>query len=369
MARAPSPIVRRRRLGSELRRLREAAGLTGDQVIERIGWASASKLSRLENGRSRPDLADVLDLLDLYTVTGRAREQLVAIARDAGNTRAWLRAYPVMTPRQRGYAELEAGCSEILEYGQLIVPGLLQTPGYARWRILGAQALSASDDIETEVAARTARQTLLTRDVDPPRYEAVLEETTLTARAGPVQVLADQLEHLCTLAALPTVTLRVLPADAVVGEWYLPATAFSIYQFADPEDPGTVAIEALAADLLLSETTPLRQYLRVFGWLRAAARPPAESLRWLTEAAATARTAAAAAPAVAGSQATAHSHAEARGNTAGRPPARRTPAGSPVAGTSSTDGWPPDRQPADERAAAGPPVQRGGGTPRVDPHP
>ncbi len=75
-----------------LRRLRETAGLTGDQVIERIGWASASKLSRLENGRSRPDLGDVLDLLDLYGVDGESRNELIAITRDAGNTRAWLRA-------------------------------------------------------------------------------------------------------------------------------------------------------------------------------------------------------------------------------------------------------------------------------------
>jgi transcriptional regulator with XRE-family HTH domain len=283
--------VRRRRLGAELRRLREAAGLTGDQVIERVGWASASKLSRLENGRSRPDLSDVLDLLDLYAVSGRAREQLVAIARDAGNSRAWLRAYPVMTQRQRGYAELEAGCSEIREYGQLVVPGLLQTAEYARWRLLGAQALSPGEDLDTEVAARAARQTLLTRQ-DPPRYEAVLEEASLTARAAPADVLADQLDHLCTLAALPTVTLRILAPTAAIGEWYLPATSFSIYQFTDPDDSGTVAVEAIAADLLLSEPAHLRQYLRVFGWLRAAARAPDESLRWLAATAAATRAAA-----------------------------------------------------------------------------
>lgn len=435
VSRAPSPTVRRRRLGVELRRLREAAGLTGDQVVERVGWASSSKVSRMENGRSRPDLADVLALLDLYRVTGRRREQLVAIARDAGNTRGWLRAYPVMTPRQREYAELEAGCSEIREYGQLIVPGLLQTPEYARCRIVGAQALgpapfhpaprgiprsrvdqrsrvdgrprlgpgsrpgsasmldpraaadrhgrdgrtgqqssatggrqpnatggrhasttgsqhptgtggrhpgdaaraadaggatrshpvtgpgggpnggpaepgrgraaSAADeasgapnaardhgDIDTEVAARSARQGLLMREPDPPRYDAVLEESALTGRAAPPEVLAEQLEHLCRLARLPHVTLRLLPPHAVIGDWYVPATSFSIYQFTDPEDPGTVAIETLGHDVQLSDNAVLRQYLRVFDWLREAARTPEESLRWLAEAAAAARRAA-----------------------------------------------------------------------------
>jgi transcriptional regulator with XRE-family HTH domain len=293
VARAPSPTIRRRRLGVELRRLREDAGLTGDQVVERVGWASSSKVSRIENGRSRPDLADVLTLLDLYRVTGRRREQLIAIARDAGNTRAWLRGYPVMTKRQRGYAELEAGCSDIREYCQLVVPGLLQAPGYARWRILGAHSLGPvpvppPTEVDTEVAARTARQGLLLR-VDAPRYEAVLEEWALTARAGPADVLADQLEHLCQLADLPHVTLLVLPPHATVGAWYAPATSFSIYQFTDPEDPGTVAIEALGHDVLLSENTALGQYLRVFDWLREAARPAEDSRRWLTQAAAAAR--------------------------------------------------------------------------------
>ncbi|GFJ91409.1 hypothetical protein Prum_050510 [Phytohabitans rumicis] len=134
-------MVRRRRLGAELRRLREAAGLTGDQVIARVGWASASKLSRLENGRSRPDLGDVLDLLDLYDVTGSTREDLIAVTRDAGNTRGWLRSYPVMTQRQRGYAELEAGCAEIFEYGPVILPGLLQTAEYTRVRLLSSREL------------------------------------------------------------------------------------------------------------------------------------------------------------------------------------------------------------------------------------
>lgn len=287
---APSPMVRRRRLGTELRRLREAAGLTGDQVIARVGWASASKLSRLENGRSRPDLSDVLDLLDLYEVGGDTREELIGITRDAGNTRGWLRSYPVMTQRQRGYAELEAACAEILEYGPMILPGLLQTPGYTRIRLLSSRELIAPEDAEDpeiEIAARVARQSTLTREAEPPRYEAVLEESALGLRGGPPQVMAGQLRHLARLADLPNVTLWVLPSSAKVADWYLPETAFSIYRFADPEDPDAVAVEALAADLIHTEDEMLARYGRVFEWLRQAALPPAESLAWITEAAAT----------------------------------------------------------------------------------
>ncbi|HZN70484.1 MAG TPA: helix-turn-helix transcriptional regulator [Micromonosporaceae bacterium] len=288
MSPGPSPSVRRRRLGAELRRLREAAGLTGDQVIARVGWASASKLSRLENGRSRPDLADVLDLLDLYAVGGRERDELVAVARDAGNTRGWLRSYPVMTKRQRGYAELESGCADIREYATASVPGLLQTPDYARVRILSSRALQqldavdAAETAETEVAARVARQGILTRPADPTRYEAVIEETALSGRGGPPSVMRDQLAHLRRLAELPNITLRVLPGDATIGDRYLPHTPFSIYRFADPADPETVAVEALGNDLVLSEKPSVERYIVVFSWLREAALSPADSLAWLS---------------------------------------------------------------------------------------
>jgi transcriptional regulator with XRE-family HTH domain len=287
---APSPMVRRRRLGAELRRLREAAGLTGDQVVARVGWASASKLSRLENGRSRPDLSDVLDLLDLYEVTGAARDDLIAITRDAGNTRGWLRSYPVMTQRQRGYAELEAGCAEIFEYGPAIIPGLLQAPEYTRVRLVSSRPLLTPDDdeataleeTETEIAARTARQATLTRE-DPPRYEAVLDEGALGPRGGPVDVMAVQLQRLLRLGELPTITIRVLPHTVALANWFVPETAFSIYRFPDPDDPDTVAVETLAADMILADDPTLTRYTRVSEWLRAAALPPDDSLALIAE--------------------------------------------------------------------------------------
>ena len=259
MFRTPSPNVRRRRLGAELRRLREAAGLTGDQVVERVGWASTSKISRIENGRSRPDLADVLALLDLYRVTGRRREQLLAIARD--------------------------------------------------------------------------------------------------------EALADQLEHLCRLADLPNVTLRLLPPHAAIGDWYTPATSFSIYQFTDPDDPGTVGVEALGHDVLLSDHPALREYLRVFDWLREAARPVEESRRWLTEAAAAARAAATSSPSP-------------DGETAG--PGRQTGGGDTAGrGGPHPGGEPAGRGGADRHAAGGEPAARGAAAPaqrgphrrRVEPRP
>lgn len=284
---APGPFLRRRRLGIELRRLREQAGLTGDQVIEGIGWASASKLSRLENGRSRPDPDDVDALLTLYGVAAGLRAELTAIAHEAGDMRGWLRNFPVMTQQQRAFAELEAGCAEISEYNPVLVPGLLQTPGYARHRILSAARVAEgagdpeSENPEAEVGARQARQSLL---VHVPRYTAVLEEAALDRRAGPPDVLRDQLVHLCELADMRNVELRLLLRDTRVGDWYVPPTAFSLYRFADPLDPETLAIESGFTDVMSTEVNTLNRYKVVFEWLCKSALSASDTLSWLTEA-------------------------------------------------------------------------------------
>lgn len=279
--------MRRRRLGLELRRLRLAAGLTGDQVVEQIGWAAKSKLSRLENGRSRPEVADIVDLLDLYRVTGDIREELLAIAREAGNTR-WLRAYPVMTARQRGYAELEGGAVSIREYSATTVPGLLQTPQYARVRITSTRGLhtvphQSERDAQAEIEARLARQSILTREVDPPQYEAVIDENALSGRCAPADVLNGQLIHLRAVASLPNVTLRVLPLHARVADYYQPQHGFSMYAFADPRDLQTVAVEALASDLILTDRGAASRYAKVYEWLRRAALSPEDTAQWLAD--------------------------------------------------------------------------------------
>ncbi|RKN39903.1 helix-turn-helix domain-containing protein [Micromonospora endolithica] len=288
---SPSPILRRRRLGVVLRRLRETAGFTGDQVIERIGWASASKLSRLENGRSRPDPEDVRVLLDLYQADGALREELLGITQEAGDVRGWLRNFPVMTEQQRGFAELEAGCAVISEYNPVLVPGLLQTAAYARIRIASAQEVDegagdpgSTEDVETQVQARLARQTLLSRGPDAPQYTAVLEEAALCGRTAPPEVLREQLAQLCELAILPNVTLHVLPQDTRIGSWYLPPTAFSLYRFADPQDPETVAIEGGFTDVMSTEAKALNRYKVVFEWLSTAALSASDTLSWLIEA-------------------------------------------------------------------------------------
>ncbi|NGM14451.1 helix-turn-helix transcriptional regulator [Verrucosispora sp. WMMA2044] len=273
-----SPVIRRARLGAELRQLRRREALTLEQVCERLGWASTSKLSRIELGQSRPDLADVLDLLDVYEVPSRQRDALIVIARDAATSRGWWKSLGEMGERQRTYAELEAGAAGIVEYQPAIVPGLLQTPAYARLRIVAGQLIDATVDVEADLRARAARQAVLRR-VEPPRYTALLTELACEPGDDPVEVWREQLAQLLELAALPHVTIRLLRVGA--GRRPLPLTPFSCYSFPDPADPRTVMLEALTTDVRLTTATDVDRYERMTDCLLETALPEEETLRAL----------------------------------------------------------------------------------------
>ncbi|SCL18907.1 Helix-turn-helix domain-containing protein [Micromonospora pallida] len=276
-----SPVVRRARLGAELRQLRRQAALTLDQVCERLGWASTSKLSRIELGQSRPDLADVFDLLDVYEVPAERREALIVIARDAATNRSWWRALGEMGERQRTYAELEAGAATIFEYQPALVPGLLQTRAYARLRVAASRLLDPAVDVEADTRARAARQDVLHR-TDAPRYTAVLDEAVLTGSGVSAPVWRDQLRHLLATVRRTNVTIRVLPRGATVaGSAMHPLTPFSCYAFPDPADPRTVVLETLTTDLRLTAEPDVRRYEQLAGWLLDAALSDADTVALL----------------------------------------------------------------------------------------
>ncbi|WBB54116.1 helix-turn-helix transcriptional regulator [Verrucosispora sp. WMMD573] len=274
-----SPVIRRARLGAELRQLRRREALTLEQVCERLGWASTSKLSRIELGQSRPDLADVLDLLDVYEVPSLQRDALIVIARDAATSRGWWKSLGEMSERQRTYAELEAGAAGIVEYQPVIVPGLLQTPAYARLRIVAGQLIDPTVDVEADLRARAARQAVLRR-VEPPRYTALVTELACEPGDDPLEVWREQMGHLLELAALPHVTIRLLRVGA--GGRPLPLTPFSCYSFPDPADPRTVMLEALTTDVRLTTAIDVDRYEQMTDCLLETALPAEETVRLLS---------------------------------------------------------------------------------------
>jgi len=167
MASEHSPTVRRRRLALELRRLREAARLTCEEVADHLE-CSASKISRVETGRVSVSPRDVRDMLDLYGVPAEQRESLVQLARDSRQKGWWHAFSDTMQPQMATYVGLESAASEIRIYEVSLIPGLLQTEDYARAVIRAGMMNSPSEDVERKVALRMARQPAVTRD-DPPR--------------------------------------------------------------------------------------------------------------------------------------------------------------------------------------------------------
>lgn len=266
-----SPTVRRRRLGFELRRLREGAGLTIDQVAERLA-CSASKISRIETGQTGVSPRDVRDLLGIYGVTGAECDELVQIARDARQKGWW---HPYSTVLTSAYVGLETEAVSIRAYEQQVVPGLLQTEEYARAMIRVARPEIGTDEVERRVHVRMRRQSLLGGS-DPVELWAVLDEAVLSRPVGGDAVMRRQLERLFEAASLPRITLQVLPFS--VGAHAGMDGTFTILNFFERADTSVVFAENATGGLFLEKQDELRKYHEIFDHVTAAALRPEESV-------------------------------------------------------------------------------------------
>lgn len=266
-ANGSSPTVLRRRLGIELRRLREAAGLIGEQVATRMEW-SETKVSRIETGRVRVHHGDVRDLLDLYGVTDEeTRDALIGLARQTGR-KGWWHTYEDALPSWFDvYVGLEDAATSIQIYQALLVDGLLQTEHYARALIEAMRVDDTPDEVERRVALRMARQDLLTKE-RAPRFWFVVDEGALRRPVGNRGVMRLQLEHLIEVSELPNVTLQMLPFEA--GAYAAMGFPFTVLDFGGA-DPGVVYVENLTSAQYLEREEDIERYRLMFDHLRAAA--------------------------------------------------------------------------------------------------
>jgi transcriptional regulator with XRE-family HTH domain len=264
---APSPTVRRKRLTSELRRLREEAGLTCEDVGQRLE-CSGTRISRMETGRIGARPGDVRELLEIYGVTGAEAESLVQLARDA-RRKGWWHSYgTVLPPWFEVYVGLESAAARLRDFQPLVVPGLLQTEDYARAVLQAAPQAGRSTDIDRQVALRMQRQAILDQ-ASPPQAWVVLSEGVLRVPVGGPAVMCAQLRRLAQLAERPNLTLQVLPfSTAAHGQ---PISPFTILEFADAADPAVVYLEHLTGSLLLEDEDEVLRYRAVFDHLRAEA--------------------------------------------------------------------------------------------------
>ena len=271
---AGSPTMRRRRLASELTRLREQTGMTIRDAATALEW-DPSKLSRVEGLQRGIIVRDVRRLLNLYGVTDEAqREALFEMSRQS-KQRGWWQAYADVMPSE--YANLiglEAEASEIRAYEPELVPGLLQTEEYARAIIRLGRPADTAGEIDRRVGVRMTRQQVLDRD-DPPIMRVVLNEGTVRRLVGGPQVMHGQLHKLAEPRARSNVLIQVLPFAA--GEHPAMSGPFTILAFPEAGDRGVVTLENMASTLSLEREEDLRQYVRAFDFLQAAALGPRES--------------------------------------------------------------------------------------------
>ncbi|WP_055479012.1 helix-turn-helix domain-containing protein [Sphaerimonospora mesophila] len=262
-----SPTVRRRRLGQELRRLRERAELTGDQVAARLGW-SAAKVSRIETARTSPRESDIEALLVIYMVDSDQRQELLALHRDA-NRKGWWEEYRDSLPKEyTTFLGLEAEAVMARNWEPQVVPGLFQTESYVRAMMESGQrsTLDPPGGLRSRIEVRMARQEAVLHGENPPEISVVLEESVLLRPFGGDEVMREQLRRLVEVSELPRVALRVLPLDA---EHPINTGAFSHLKL--PEFHDVVYLEALLGGRLIEDEAIVYRYEVAFDYLETKA--------------------------------------------------------------------------------------------------
>jgi transcriptional regulator with XRE-family HTH domain len=276
---AASPTVRRRLLAAELRRLRDRAGLTGDDVAARIGW-STSKLSRYELARGGLQPAEVRRLLDLYGVDDARKERLLSLAREAAGKGWWDEYGDTFSPEYVALIGLEAEATEEWAWHLDVVPGLLQSESYIRATAEQIPKFEPTlpSKIDRAISVRLRRQQRLYDD-QPLTYTAVLDEAVLRREVGSASVMQDQLAHLLRLADRPNVSVQVIPLQGRDG---IVINSFDLLRFGSGDGgdrmPDVVWNELLSATLYFEGEEDTFRYQVLFNALQRGALTSQDSI-------------------------------------------------------------------------------------------
>jgi transcriptional regulator with XRE-family HTH domain len=261
-------MVRRRRLAAELRRVREAAGLTCEEVAARLD-CSASKISRIETGRVSVSPRDVRDMLAIYGVTGDRRDSLIQLARES-RQKGWWQAYAdSVEPHLATYLAMESEASQIRQYNVARIPTLLQTEDYAHAVITAGRAgtgrYPGTPDRMVEMLME--RQRLAAASL--PNMWVVLDEAALRRQVGGREVMREQIKALISLSSLPNVSLQFIPF--ISGEYISMDLPFVILSFPDAADPDIACIGYQTGLLWIENITEVDRYELFFHYLQATA--------------------------------------------------------------------------------------------------
>ena len=275
--RQAGPTVVRMLLGGRLRRLRRAAGITRDHAGATIR-ASGSKISRLELGRTGFKARDLSDLLTLYGLgDGAERSTLLGLAAQA-NAAGWWHSYSDIVPAWfEPYLGLEQAASVIRGYEVQFIPGLLQTPDYARAVIRLADGISEAD-AEQRFTLRMHRQQVL-HQAAPPDVWSVIDETALRRPIGGRAVMCAQVEHLVRMSRRRHVTIQVMPFSA--GGHAAAGGPVTLLRFPEGLLPDVVYTEQLDSAVYLNKPADTLHYWNILNSLATEAQPPEQSTETL----------------------------------------------------------------------------------------
>lgn len=264
------PTVRKRQLGSVLRRMREDAGLKLDDVAART-TLNAAKTSRIETARTGVKPTDLTTLLDLYGEEDAAKRALLHYLAKNANKRGWWQTYrDSISPAYADLISLESDARNMRSYQTTLIPGLLQTAAYARATIDALHMTSPQDRVNAMVEVRMARQSVLTHP-EPLEFWAIIHEAALRPRVANPQVMRDQLQRLIDVSALPHVSIQVLPLQATPHPGL--AGSFAVVGFPETADLDVVLVESLTSAFYVEEPAEVSIYSVAFERLRAAALP------------------------------------------------------------------------------------------------
>ncbi|MFV8131946.1 helix-turn-helix domain-containing protein [Streptomyces syringium] len=277
MVASNNPPVGRRRLGAELRRLRQARGLKSTEVAERL-MVSQPKISRLENGRCAISPRDVRDLCAMYGVTDpQVIDSLMEMARESGRPGWWSRYGEVPNSV---YIGLETDAASLHAHAPLVIPDLLQTPAYAAAVVEETILLPTAEQAATRLKVRLRRQHRIYDPARPLRLWVVLDESALRRVVGSPDIMREQLEHLNALSHEPHITVQALPYAA--GAHPGLSGQFSILRFAGNTQAEVVYLERFTSDLYLEKASDVQRYGVLYDHLRAQALDPECTRRFIT---------------------------------------------------------------------------------------
>lgn len=276
MAKRKGVSVRQRRVSGQLRALREERGLSCKNVADALG-CSESKISRMETGERGLYVDDVAAIMGFLRAPATLRHELLDLVR-SGEQRNWHEIHGKLPTSWKDLIKFESEARSILHYEPLVVPGLAQTPEYARILIQGLNEMLSESEVDSLVAARMSRQVVLSR-LNAPAAHLMLEEMVLRRVMGDSIMMYGQLQHLLTVSARRNVTLQVVPFDSEPSV----ATQGSLVLLEFSDQPDLVFEETRSTSTFIEDDDHIATAKLAWQKLRAVALSPEDSTRMIAE--------------------------------------------------------------------------------------